>query len=55
MSISKEHALASQPVDIWRGHLRLRIVTGDVPVTEIVGENEKNVRLVQLFNRLLQV
>ncbi len=45
MRVREPHALAGEPVEIWCGNLRLRVVAADIAVTEIVREDEDDVGL----------
>ena len=47
MSIGKPHTLCSQAVDVRGGNFSaLRIVALDIPVTQVIGVNDEDVRPV---------
>ena len=43
VGVGEPHPLLGQPVDMRRRDLRLRVVAADVPVAEIVGEDQQDV------------
>tara|TARA_Y100000588_G_scaffold86634_1_gene92124 strand:- start:1766 stop:1969 length:204 start_codon:yes stop_codon:yes gene_type:complete len=43
MGIGEKHAFSSQSVDVGGGYSRFRIVAGNVPITEVIGQNENDV------------
>jgi hypothetical protein len=43
MGIGEKHAFSSQSVDVGGGYSRLGIVAGNVPITEVIGQNENDV------------
>ena len=47
MRIGKTPALGSKPINVWRLNLGRTIAT-QIPISQIIGENENNVRLVCL-------
>ena len=49
MGVGEQHSLFGQAIDVGRGHLRFRVVTGHIAVAEIVREDENNVRLGQVM------
>jgi hypothetical protein len=43
MSIGETHAVECQPIQVRRGNARIRVVTTDIPVTQIIGEDQHDV------------
>ena len=45
VGIRKKHPLLGQPVEVGRGDFRLGVIAGEVSVTQVVRENENDVRM----------
>ena len=43
VSVGKPNTLLRQLIQMWRGHLGLRVVTADIAIAEVVSKDEKNV------------
>ena len=41
--VGKPNALLRQLIQMWSGHLGLRVVTADIAIAEVVSKDEKNV------------
>ena len=48
MRVGEPHPLARQPVEMRRGHFRLRVVAADVAVAEVVREDDEDVRIARV-------
>ena len=48
MRIGEADTLLGQLIDVWRGDFRSRVVATDVAITQVVGEYQYDMRILQL-------